>query len=371
MARIVDCDSHVEECDATWEYMDEKYRHRRPIAITLDENLIDRIGPQNAHWMIEHQIFPKLSGHKTTIAGTPTTSKFARSKAFRVGSQTLERIEERLEDIDRMGVDVQVIFPSIFLEALSPDVQYEANLMRSYHTWLSKVCASTGGRLRFAAVLPTRDVKLAVEELRAAHDMGAVCANVFGTAGEFLLHSEHLDPLWQTAVDLDLPVTVHSGFSHPGLTWSCTDMFAADVLSFTLTVFMAFHSFVGAGIMDRFPALRVAFLEAGSDWVPYMIQRVEHYWHVFKDIWGISIRSQRNPRDILTGGNVYFTCEGDEQLLPTVIELMGADHIMISGDVPHAELRENSIEEIKERTDLNDTEKEWILGKTAEEFYKL
>ena len=368
MARIIDCDSHVEEPEETWDFLDDVYRHRRPVVVNLDAGESDRISGQNAYWMIDHKIMPKMSGHNTTLFLTPTSSQLAQGKPFTIGSQTLTKAEDRLADMDRCGIDMQVVFPTIFLEPLSEDLAFEANLMHSYNVRMSKVCAPTGGRIRWTAVLPMRDAELAAKEVRAAKELGAVGAAIFGTAGGELLHSPHLDPVWAAAVEAGLPICVHTGWSHPGLTWSATDIYAAQIIGFTLPVIIAFHSFVGAGILDRFPALKVAFLEAGSDWLPYMLHRMEHYRKVDQGLnWGML--GKKRPSDYLRENEVYFSCEGDEPLLPKVIELVGANRIMISADMPHAEARDDSLDEIKDRHDLSDSDKEWLLGSTAAAFY--
>jgi predicted TIM-barrel fold metal-dependent hydrolase len=56
-------------------------------------------------------------------------------------------------------------------------------------------------------------------------------------------------------------------------------------------------------------------------------------------------------------------------LLPEVLKWTGDDKIMISGDMPHAEARENSITEIKERNDISETQKKKILGENAKRFF--
>ena len=68
---------------------------------------------------------------------------------------------------------------------------------------------------------------------------------------------------------------------------------------------------------------------------------------------------------------IYFTCEGEEKLLPEVFSFVGEDRIMISADIPHSEGRETSIEEITARPDLSDSAKEKILSLNAKAFYNL
>ena len=96
MARVIDCDSHVEEIEETWDYLDARYEHRRPLIVTVDEKYVDRVSTQNAYWMIDHKIVPKMSGHNTTITGSPISSKLGRGKSFTPESQTLSNAAARL-----------------------------------------------------------------------------------------------------------------------------------------------------------------------------------------------------------------------------------------------------------------------------------
>jgi len=191
-----------------------------------------------------------------------------------------------------------------------------------------------------------------------------------GTAGDRLLHHRDLDPFFAAACDVDLPVCVHTGWSCPGLTQVCEDPYSALLLSFTLPVLMAFFSLTAGGVLDRFPGLRVGFLEAGSEWIPYMVGRMDHYHPVIRATgWGPS--SRKRPGEYLAEGRLYVTCEAEEPSLPQLLELIGEGHVMIEGDMPHAEARETGIQEIRERKDLSEGVKRKILRDNAMAFYRL
>ena len=61
----------------------------------------------------------------------------------------LEDLEGRLEDMDRMGVDVQVLFPTFFIRYISLNPEPEAALASAYNRWVAERCDQTGGRLRW------------------------------------------------------------------------------------------------------------------------------------------------------------------------------------------------------------------------------
>jgi hypothetical protein len=163
---VVDADSHVEEPPEAWEYLDAAYQARKPFIISCD----DRPGLQNMNsfWYIDGQLSPKPMGRGVTSTGTPVTMERARVKTFPPGSQTLTDPAARLKDMDEAGVDVQVIFPSIFLAPVTDDPGLEAALMRSYNTYMATQCGQHAERLKWAAVLPVRNVPEAVAEVRRA-----------------------------------------------------------------------------------------------------------------------------------------------------------------------------------------------------------
>jgi uncharacterized protein len=365
---VVDADSHVMEVAETWDYLDEEFRDRRPIAVQAKG--LPTMSQMDSFWLIDGQIHPRLWGRGTTISGTPLEMSFARSKPFSVASQGLTDIDARLRDLDAFGIEIQVLFSSILFHRLTDDPQFEAALMRSYNTWMARTCAQRPQRLKWAAVIPLRDTAACVAEVRRARELGAVGLMIGGTAGDKLLHHRDLGSFFAAACDVNLPVCVHTGWSHPGLTHTCEDPYAALLLSFTLPVLMAFFSVTAGGVLDRFPQLRVAFLEAGSEWIPYMVGRMDHYHSVIRTLsWGPY--SKKLPSDYLGEGRLYVTCEAEEPLLPNVLELVGENHVMIEGDMPHAEARDTGIGELRKRADITETAKQKILRHNAIAFYQL
>lgn len=365
--RVIDADSHVEEPNEAWDHLDPQYESRRPFPIKAENRPL--LHNMNAFWYIDGSVYPKVTGQGVTIYATPVEMERAHSKPFSLPSQTLSDPDARLQDMDRGGVDVQVVFPTVFLEPLTPDPRFEAALMRSYNTWMGAVCRRRPERLKWAGVLPLRCAGEAASEVERVKDLGAVAVAVYGTVGETLLSHEDFDPVWAEAERLRMPVCVHTGWCHPGITKPFLDSYGAHVLGFTLPVMMGFYAFLGGGILDRFPDLKIAFLEAGVDWVPYLIQRMDHYFH--SESANGRPTPKRRASDYVRDCQVYFTCEAEEKLVPQVMEFVGEDRIMISADMPHGEAREGSVAEIQQRSDLSDSSKKKILGNNAADFYQI
>jgi predicted TIM-barrel fold metal-dependent hydrolase len=363
---VIDADSHVEEPAEMWNYLDPQYWDRRPITVT-GENRPDLFG-MNAFWYVDGKTYPHPVGHGVTIYATPVTMERAKAKPFSMGSQTLSEPLARVKDLDAAGVGVQINFPTLFLEPLTDDPAFEAALMRAYNSYMAAQCGQAADRLKWAAQLPLRDVQAAVAEVRRAKELGAVAAaTTYGTLGDRPLEEPALDPIWTELEKQGLPLCIHCGWSNPGITNCFDTSYGAHVLGFTLPVLMGFYAFTGGGVLDRFPNLKLAFLEAGSEWLPYLVQRMDHYYGSEKRK-GTRI-PQRRASEYLRDCQIYLTTEAEERGLPYVMEYIGEDRIMISADMPHGEARETTIEEIEQRTDLTDAQKRKLLHDNAAAFY--
>jgi predicted TIM-barrel fold metal-dependent hydrolase len=365
---IIDADSHIEEVSEIWDHLDAEFQPRRPFPITVEKN----IGHTNlnAFWYIDGNVVPKLVGQGAMVIATPLTSTYAQSKPFSVGSQGLTDVKARLKDMDHFGVDIQVLFPTLFLGNVTDDLVFEAALMRAYNSYMAQACGQAPERLKWAGLVPLRLPAEAAKEVRRCKELGAVAIATLGTAGETLLNHRALFPVYEEIERQNLPLCVHVGWSHPGLNKSCENIYIARI-SFTLPVLAAFWSIVGGGVLDEFPRLRVAFLEAGSEWLPYWIGRMDHYYHADSENARGGYVPKKRPPEYLKEGRVFFTCEAEEAFLPQVIEMLGEDQMMASADIPHGEARERSLDVIRERSDLSERVKRKILGENAARFYDL
>lgn len=365
---VIDVDSHVEEPQEAWERLDPAYAHRRPFPVVARD--VPALGGINAFWYIDGAVYPKPVGRGNLVYGTPTEMRFAKQKSFSIGSQTMTDVDARLKDMDAVGIDVQVVFSTVFLQPVSDDVLFEAALMRSYNTWMASACAQRPDRLKWGAILPMRDPRLAVEELERCLKLGASVAGIYGTVGETMLHDRYYDPFFAEVERLGAPLAIHAGWSHPGITRSMDDVSGSRALSFTLPVMMGFYSFLAGGILERHPRIRVAFMEIGAQWVPYLVQRFDHYHHADAAL-GMPLPIERPVSETLAQSDVYFTPEADEIFLPQVAEYLGEDRLLFEGDMPHAEAREGAKQELLERDDLSEDLKWKILSVNGRRFLDL
>ena len=135
MQGVVDADTHIAEPEAMWQLIDEKMAPRRPVLVDLPEDTW--FGDRNALWLIDGQIFPKPAGKGSYRLVTPSAQKAEKVRGdIAIASREVANVEARVKDMDRLGVDVQVIYPTLFLVYITDDPELDTALAKAYNSWL-------------------------------------------------------------------------------------------------------------------------------------------------------------------------------------------------------------------------------------------
>ena len=234
----------------------------------------------------------------------------------------MRNVESRLAHLDELGIDVQVLFPSMFLVRRTSDAAEERALYRSYNRWLGAVWQESKGRLIWTALIPLLSFDGMVSEFEYAKEHGA-CAVFFRPFEcDRHIHDEYFYPLYETAMRFDFPIAIHAGVG--GVERS--RMLAGHNFSFfKLSIIATFHELIESRLPQCFPALRWAILEAGCQWLPYAIADLRK-------------RLKRRQRPLsdrpLHDHNVYVACEVTEDI-PYVITQVGDDNLVLGTDYGH------------------------------------
>jgi len=364
---IFDSDAHVEENSQTFASLEHNDEFSKSMPRVTE-------GPARAFWWIEGKVFPKLTGKGVFTFGTPhgpsEGDQSDRARRTPRKSQEMTDPNARLKTMDEEGIDVSVIFPTLFLTyPVGEDPMLRRALCRSYNQWMARQCRNSRGRLRWVAALPLPDVAASVDELAHASELGASGFLTLGTAGDMLLDDPRMDPLYRTAERLNMPMCAHVGWAYPPLTALYDNVFRSQSSAFVLPIFMAFVSIMAGGVLDRFPGLKVGFFEAGVDWVPYWVDKIERLHRqppgglLKRDLPG------KYAHEYIQEGRVYFSCELDEKRISEVVKEIGDRCILYASDIPHAHRVFDAVTLFRGRTDIGESTKERILGKNGECFF--
>jgi predicted TIM-barrel fold metal-dependent hydrolase len=244
-----------------------------------------------------------------------------------------------LRAMDAQGIDVAVLYPSAglfvpFQPAL--DARASARACAAYNDWISSYCATAPRRLFGVGLVPLADPLLAAAEARRA----ATLALVGVLARPNHLYGRNLgdrayDPLYDALEAAGLVLTVHEGLGVRGPTIGSErfDGFTLRHLcSHPMEQMAALASLVVDGALERHPAMRVAFLESGTAWLPYWLSRLDQHrsWMRESECAGLSLA----PSEYFARQCV-ISSDPEDDLVGWTVSRVGADHVLWASDFPH------------------------------------
>ena len=368
---VFDADAHGSINPRMWEDLPEPYRARRPRPVTIHDD--SGLGNYNAGWLIDGSLEPHAFGPGAQQANTPRNvlAEFgadSRRDHCSIGSMTLTDPQARLRDMDRMGIDAQMVFPSTLYAHMTSDPGFEAALYRAYNRFVAGQCKTAPRRLKWSGLLPLRDQRQSFEAIEEMQRLGARAAVVFGTASERLLSDPIFIPVWDEFARAKLPLCVHMGMSYPPLARLGQSIYDGHIIGMSLPAQLAFMAIVGHRMLDRYADLKVAFLEFGAEWIFYMVSRMDHYLTLDRGAHplGLSMPNaaelpRASIKEYVKSGRIFLAAEADDSMMHLLFALIGEDHVLFSSDFPHGEGRENAALEILERKDLSAAQKQKLL----------
>lgn len=289
------------------------------------------------------------------------------------------------EFLDQVGIGMTVLYTSAglsFGKIVSRDWAIE--LARAYNNWIYDTYLSKGNRFKAVGLIPLQEPKEAVAELkRIVGELGFVGAMLPSTGANLPhLGSEHFWPIYREAERLGCALGIHGG-AHEGMLMDDMSPYApVNALGHPVGQMVGFAGIVFNGIFDKFPGLRIGFLEAGCAWLLTCMERFTRSWasHVQYDPRGrfLKLRQGETVGDYIIRhideGRIFLGVEGNELTIAEAVRLVGNKPFIFSSDYPHevdAETCKAELEELHENPRLAAEDKEAILFRNATRFYRL
>ena len=193
----IDADAHVIETVQTWSYLGEAERRFTPQLMrqSFGADLLSNEGAAvRDFWVIEGR-----AHGKDRNVGTNTSQE----------SREMLKVEARLAHMDQLGIETQVLYPTLFLRPIVQEAERERALCKSYNRWMGDLWRQGKGRLRWVAKPPLRLLEKTPdaisEELEWARNNGACGIFMRGLECERALGDPYFYPLWEISSKLDLP----------------------------------------------------------------------------------------------------------------------------------------------------------------------
>ncbi|HEY4135813.1 MAG TPA: amidohydrolase family protein [Alphaproteobacteria bacterium] len=310
--RTIDSDAHVIETARTFAYMQEHDPKNAPLVLTQTAGTPRKNnsgGLHKEHWLIDNRSIPK-----DKIVDNATSES----------AREMTDIAARLKHMDELEVDVQVLYPTMFLRPLTERPEIATGLAQSYNRWLGEIWRQGQGRLRWVAIPPLLEMDRVRDELAWAKDHGACGIFLNGMEFNKSLSNPYFFPLYEAAQELDLALCLHAGIN----SFTVNDLFIDDAfMKFKLSIVGAFHNLVMQGIPQKFPKARWGFIEVSAQWVPYALKDLKHR---------LMRAGKRMPKNLLKECNMYVACEVNDDL-EMILPYAGEDNLVIGTDYGHSD----------------------------------
>lgn len=294
-----------------------------------------------------------------TLFSSPET--LAYNKSYRASARQTGQFEDaevRLADMDRQGVDMQVLSvpPTEYFYWL--DEKQALRACRIQHERFAEVVAEHPDRFTAVANLPMNHPQLAVQVMREARsELGfhgfELSADVVGKD----LDDPRYDVVWEAAVELGMTALMHpQGFTH-GERFS--DYYLVNVMCMPLASTLATTRMILGGVWRRHPDLAMVVVHGGG-YLPFYAARTDHAYAVRPEL---RRNIDRPPSDYLS--RLYFdTNVFDPAMVTHLVDRFGADHVLMGTDYPF-DMGTTDPLGFLEQVPLSEPDRELVLGGNA------
>jgi len=243
----------------------------------------------------------------------------------------------RAKDMDRDGVQAEVIFGILGAATRLNDPVAANEMFRIYNDWLVDFCQHDPDRFIGLACLPYGDIDAAVKEIHRVAKLGLRGVELSCSWDMEPMWHPMWEPLWKAIHEVNLPLHFHTFPAVPpsqldkatGLTRRAA--FFTVVSGFQMNLVNILAAVIGAAVLERYPNVRISFGESGIGWIPYALDRMDFEWEDrFRDL-GLKMKPSDYWRRQCKGTFQFDRIGGK------LIDEMGVESLMWGSDYPHAD----------------------------------
>ncbi|CAN5657931.1 amidohydrolase family protein [soil metagenome] len=260
-------------------------------------------------------------GNPTTQAVNKRQLEFIRPK--------MEVLDVRIEDMDRMGVDIQAVAVAVYQYYYWADAELGAKVARITNEEFAEATAKYPGRFLPFGTVPLQDTDAAIGELRyLANELGMRGIEIGTHVEGEEISSERLQPFWAEVEALGLLVVIHTqGATHPQ---RLADHNFVNIMGHAFEATLATAHLIFDGVVERHPDLKIVVVHGGG-YLPAYAGRMDHGWKAREDI------REGVPQLPTTYLRKFFfdTMVFEPGQVEYLTNLYGADHVMLGTDYPY------------------------------------
>lgn len=326
---MVSADSHICEVPNLWtQRLPDSLRDRAP-------RIVRNFNGVAGDFFVCEGVPPRAIFAAFGAGVPPSELNDLRVRGFDAAPACVWSAAARIADQDADGIVAEVLYPTMAdLVMGTEDPRLRLACLRAYNDFLAEYCAYDKSRLIGLALIDVDDVNEGAREIERCYQMGlrGIVLRADPSA-EHGYDRPEMECIWTTAVDHNLPISVHRGALRRDV--------AIDTVGALLDYSMIFNQaqkvlagLIFAGVLEKFPDLRLIFCEFDIEWLPHFVTRLDRAATKYGRPFGLSL--QHLPSELL-GRQVTFTFQEEVGEVARVLDALGENTVMWASDYPHAD----------------------------------
>ncbi|MFB4160314.1 amidohydrolase family protein [Geomicrobium sp. JSM 1781026] len=272
--------------------------------------------------------------------------------------------DKRIEDMDREGIDVQVLSPIPVTFSYWADPQKGLEMAKFQNDFIASIVEQYPHRFVGLGTVPLQDSTLAIKEMeRLTTELGLKGVEIGSNVNGLNLDDSSLDSFFRSANDQHVPL-----FIHPWETLGKERLMRHKLMymvGMPSETAAAAGSMLMSGMLDRYPNLKLCFAHGGGA-LPYLLPRLDQGY----DVWPEIRQSEKRPSEYVQ--SIYFdTLVYNHENLRLMIDRIGPEQLIAGSDYPFLLREAPSGKVVDDVTHLTDEQREGILGLNAMKFLGL
>lgn len=240
--------------------------------------------------------------------------------------------------MDAMGIDITILFPSTMLDmALHPQINVEVEFAKAYNRWFADNVLGSEPRIQTMVYLPFNDPEATYKTVKEFGERKGVVGFMVTSARQRAVYDNAYMKTYALLEEMGMPLGFHGIYNWFDQSFKLMNRFiSVHSLGFPFYNMVHMTNWIFNALPERFPKLKLVWIESGLAWVPFMMQRLDHeYMMRTSEAPGL----KRLPSEYIQ--EMYFTTQPMERpedlsILETTFRMIKAEtQLLFSSDYPH------------------------------------
>jgi predicted TIM-barrel fold metal-dependent hydrolase len=325
---LISADSHFVEPPTMWaERIDRKFRERAP-------HTVKGLGGKEGEFFVCGNIDPMpVAGFFG--AGVPSAELPEHNKrSYEQAPRSVFDPAYRLKDLDRDGVEAEVIYTSMGMPLFGlDDAELRAACFSAFNDWAAEYCSYNPKRLIPLGLITLENIPAAVAELQRIAKKDIRGAMIWAEpADDHPYSSPEYDLFWAAAQDLEMPLSLHILTNRGGgIASPVKNDMMLRLANMHHGIERTLSVMVYGGVFEKFPRLKIVSAENDVGWMAYFMYRLDTVQNRMGTLGGMKLPMRASD---YVKRQVYATFIADPVFV-NLLDRYPADNIMWSSDYPH------------------------------------